>query len=167
MKSFIKRYPYLLAIILSLIVLICIAVIIQVFRETNYIAAWIFNFVNDWATSLSATAAVIIIFVAWITFQENRRNEALSRIRNWAKEAVNTLSRIDDGEDLGTQITVVLFEGYAIVREGRWWPELQVEIIKAVQSLETITQTKKGKTSQVFTQAIVNFVTVLESASKL
>jgi len=165
------RYPLLSAMIIVLVILVVIAIVVQIFRQTNFFAAWIFNFVNDWATLLSATAAVIIIFMAWITIQENRRSEALNRIRTWGKEAIHVLS-LNNEHDVETQTSVILFEGYAMVREGRWWPKLQVEIIKVVQSLEAISsvsnsKTKSSQLTNLISQAIVNSVTMLESASKL
>ena len=91
MKTQSRRYPLLTTIVTILVILVAIAILIQIFRQTNFVAAWIFNFVNDWATSLSAMAGVFIIFMAWITIQESRRNEALKRIRAWAKETIRLL----------------------------------------------------------------------------
>ena len=131
---------------------------------------------NDWATPLSAMAAVFIIFMAWITIQESRRNESRKSIRAWAKEAIRVLS-LDNEQDVETQTSVILFEGYAIVREGRWWPQLQVEIIKAIKSLEAVSFEAVSNVSNnkviskelthLISQALVTFVTLLESTSKL
>ncbi len=169
-----RRYPLLPTAAIVLIILVVIAIVVQIFRQTNFVAAWIFNFVNGWAAALSASAAVILVVIYLATIQENRRNGALNRIRAWAKEAIRTLS-LDNGQDvtgIGTQVSVSSFEGSAMVREARWWPDLQVKVIKAVNSLEALSNAsnRKAKSTELtnlMAQAIVTFVAVLESASGL
>ena len=101
-------------ILVSLIVLLS-ALLIQITKDTNAFARWLFDFISDWAVPLSAGAAVVIAALALRAFQENRRATARLEIRAWAKEAL---------ENLATQ------EGHEIPMQER------AELEKVLQSIE-------------------------------
>lgn len=100
MKNLLGRYW--LSILITVVIILCFAVLVQIFKETNYIANWLFNFLSDWALVLSASATLLLAAAAFGTIresrvgrleerQEERRKEALERIRGWAEETI-TLS---------------------------------------------------------------------------
>ena len=71
---------------------------LQYFRETNSLAEWVFEFLNDWAVILSATAGLLVVFSALLAIRENRRSEARRKIRQWAEEILLNLNKKDTEE---------------------------------------------------------------------
>lgn len=105
MRSTIYKYwaLYLVGIIVQVIVVI--TVLIQTFRFTNSLAQALFNiisgwkvalntfsFIADWAAAFSAFAVCLILIALFADFRKYRRNRALNRLHNWAKNAVLTLA---------------------------------------------------------------------------
>jgi hypothetical protein len=77
--------------ILPIIILLVLAVIVQVFKEENIIAAWIFGFISDWSVIISAVFTLVLALAAFISIKEirkdrrrNRNMILMGRIRNWA-----------------------------------------------------------------------------------
>lgn len=95
MKSWFRRYWW--GVLVGTIVL-CFAILVEIFRLQGYwLAERIFGFLSGWAIVLSATVALLLVIVAFMTLRENRRSIALNRIRSWATESVRliTLSNIN------------------------------------------------------------------------
>lgn len=71
------------------VIVIGLAVVVQIFKESCWLATWLFSFLNDWAIIIGATATVILATAAFATvfiaIRENRRTSALDRIRSWAE----------------------------------------------------------------------------------
>ncbi len=63
----------------------------QLFKETNWLAIWLFKFVDDWAAPLSVPPAILLIICVFMTIRETRRKRVLDRIRTWASNAIMLL----------------------------------------------------------------------------
>ncbi len=100
MRTIIGKYWWLIP--LGVTIIIILAVLVQLFKETNTLAGWIFNFLQDWATILSASITFMLLVAAFYAFRENRRNQALNRIRNWAEE-ITVILLTSDSEDRKTR----------------------------------------------------------------
>ena len=85
--------------------IVAVTVLVQILRFTNgpaqwffsYISKWTvasstFNFVIDWAGSLSAAAAISVVFATFMEVREIRRKRALARVHKWAREAAAKLT---------------------------------------------------------------------------
>jgi hypothetical protein len=77
--------------ILPIIILLVLAVIVQISKEENIIAAWIFGFISDWSVITSAVFTLVLALAAFISIKEirkdrrrNRNMILMGRIRNWA-----------------------------------------------------------------------------------
>ena len=88
-----KYWPLFLAgvVVILVSVIAAIAVQLQLFKETNWLAIWLFKFVDDWAAPLSASAAILLIIAVFMTIRETRRRRVLDRIRTWASNAITLL----------------------------------------------------------------------------
>jgi hypothetical protein len=81
--------------IFTIIILLVLAVIVQIFKEENVIAAWIFGFISDWSVITSAVFTLVLALAAFISIKEirkdrrrNRNMILMGRIRNWALSLV-------------------------------------------------------------------------------
>jgi len=77
--------------ILTITILLVFAIVVQVFKESNAVAAWIFDFTTDWSVTASATFTLVLAFAAFMSIREIRKDRRRSRnlilmgrIRNWA-----------------------------------------------------------------------------------
>jgi len=69
-KWFPKHWlPTLIALVITVI---CFAALVQIFKETNCIANWLFNFLNDWALVLSASVTLLLATAAFWAIRESR-----------------------------------------------------------------------------------------------
>ena len=92
-------------------VIVIITVLIKAFGYTNGLARWLFDIINnwtvslymfrfiaDWAAALSAFAVCLVFMALLADFRKYRRNHALGRLHNWAKNAVLTLAEYRQGD---------------------------------------------------------------------
>jgi hypothetical protein len=77
--------------IVTIIILLVLAVVVQVFKDENVIAGWIFGFISDWSVIISAVFTLALALAAFISIKEirkdrrrNRNAILMGRIRNWA-----------------------------------------------------------------------------------
>ena len=105
MKSIFGKYLFLCFIGIIIEVIVLIVVLIQTFRLTNDLAVSIFDFINNqaiildvfnfivnWAVTLSFIAVGLILVAFFINFKKYRRNRALNRVHDWAKNAILLLA---------------------------------------------------------------------------
>lgn len=81
-----KRHQILFFSVIA-IILLSLAIIIQLFKDNSDLAKWVFDFVNDWAPTLSATAVITLIITFLWNLRENRRERARRAIYDWVKDA--------------------------------------------------------------------------------
>lgn len=81
------------------IIILSLAIIIQLFKDCNEVAEWLFTFVNEWAPALSATIAVTLIVTFLWNLRENRREKARRVIYDWAKDAMKVTVSSKDKYD--------------------------------------------------------------------
>lgn len=88
-----KYWPLYLASVVIILVWVIAAIVVQLqlFKETNWLATWLFKFVYDWAAPLSTSAAILLIIAVFMTIRETRRRRVLDRIRTWASNAITLL----------------------------------------------------------------------------
>ena len=89
-----KYWPLYLASVVVILVSVIAAIVVQLqlFKETNWLAIWLFKFVDDWAAPLSTSAAILLIITVFMTIRETRRRRVLDRIGTWASDAIKLLT---------------------------------------------------------------------------
>ncbi|MFO7773355.1 MAG: hypothetical protein R6V59_05400 [Dehalococcoidia bacterium] len=77
--------------IFTIFMLLVLAIVVQVFKEKNDVAAWIFSFISDWSVITSAVFTLVLALAAFLSIKEirkdrrrNRNMILMGRIRNWA-----------------------------------------------------------------------------------
>ncbi len=81
----------LITLIVTVIVLITAAVVIDLTKGHSAFSTWVFNFVTNWSGVLSAVAALIMAIAAFTAIRGNRRTRASENVRNWAKNTLDIL----------------------------------------------------------------------------
>lgn len=172
-----KYWPLYLAVIITILVS---TVLVQIFKSTNFVAAWLFNFVNDWAAALSATAAVLLIITAFMAIRENRRTRSLDKIRSWAEDAITLLYLPSTEEiplvkwsELEKKLKTILARSVSpLAISESFGGDLEKKVKKASAKLTGLVKTVDH--ADKFTAAIPSveellkdLVEVLDSASKL
>jgi len=105
MKSPLGKYWALHLAGTSVLGCVVVTVLVQISKFTygpaqwffSYISKWTvasstFNFIIDWAESLSAAAVILVVFAAFMEVREIRRKQALARVHKWAREAAAKLT---------------------------------------------------------------------------
>ena len=85
-----------ITLILVILIVLLSTVLVQITKDTNAFALWVFIFVGDWAVPLSAAAAVAIAAMALRTFRENRIATARLEVRGWARESLESLTVVSE-----------------------------------------------------------------------
>lgn len=101
MRNWFRKYrPPLLIGSIVLLGVLSFAVLVQSFKSTNCLAAWIFNFMNDWAIILYASVTFLLAIAAFWGIREGlrerveeRHREALERMRNWSEQVFEVVTR--------------------------------------------------------------------------
>ena len=114
-----KYWPLYLASIVIILasVIAAIAVQLQLFTENDWLAIWLFKFVDDWAVPLSASAAILLIIAVFMTIRDTRRKRNLTRIRTWASNAI-TLLRAPSTEESPAMKVAELKARFQTIRAG-------------------------------------------------
>ena len=94
------RVPVILGIV---VVALCFAVLMQVFREVywfndsnaEFIAETIYQFLEDWAVIYIAFIVGATVIVGVMTFTANRRTQTLNDIADWIVDMIRALTIID------------------------------------------------------------------------
>ncbi len=105
LRSLFGRYWALYLASVAVIGSVAVTVLVQIFRFANgpaqwffnYISKWTvasgaFNFIIDWAETLSMAAAISVVIAVLMEVREIRRKRALIRIHNWARDAIIKLT---------------------------------------------------------------------------
>jgi len=114
------------------IAILSLAVTIQFFRDSNPLAEWIFNFFNDWAPALSASAAIILIVTFLWNLRESRREKARSAIYDWVKYSIMILTsskNTRDFDDIFRRGGTLLFDADIL---GKKFKDKLIEAINAI-----------------------------------
>ncbi len=88
MKDLFAKYWFIISIVL---IVLLFPVLVQIFKGTNDIAKWLFNFIDDWSTSLSAAGTFLVAAVAIYSILKTRRQRVSDNIRIWARDALRML----------------------------------------------------------------------------
>jgi hypothetical protein len=125
MRSVFGKYLALCFTGIILEAIILIVVLIQTFRFNSIshslfriIMSWkislgIFSFIVDWAEILSVLAVCLVLIAFFANFRKYRKSRALSRLHEWAKNAVLTLA---DYRQEDTSLGDPPLEGYEEIR---------------------------------------------------
>ena len=100
MRNLFGKYWPVIPICIALI--LCAAVLVQIFKLSNWVANWLFNFVNDWAIILSASITLLLAVAALWAISETRRirsedrklevkRHALLMVRKWVQKCQELL----------------------------------------------------------------------------
>jgi hypothetical protein len=164
MKSVFGRYLYLCYIGIALEAFTLIIVLIDTFKYTNGIAESafntisgskivlnIFNFIVDWAIVFSLVSVLFILIALFLNYKKYRRNRALAKIHDWAKNSILLLadyrqrdSSLQDSPEARHEGIKVLTEalnthGRTTLADGQIvGGELNTKIIKAMDTLSAI-----------------------------
>jgi hypothetical protein len=120
-----------------------IVVQLQLLERNNWLAIWLFKFVNDWAAPLSASAAILLIIAVFMTIRETRRRRALYKIQSWANNAIMLLKAPSTEEspalklaELNTKFQIIKDESAQVLAESKQISrELNDRVEKAVSSI--------------------------------
>lgn len=77
MKGLFGKYWHVI-LISVIILLLAFTVLVQNTKDTNDLAKWTFDFLDDWATVLSAAVTLMLAIAAFWAIAENRRIQAES-----------------------------------------------------------------------------------------
>ncbi len=146
MNTFLRKYWPLIAI--GLIVL-SFAILVQVFKATNVVAGWIFNFLDDWSTSLSAAGTFLVASVAIYSILKARRERSSDNIRIWARDALRMLVFTDTTQSppenleqevnrLKTGIKSIFSETNSIINDANKCGEVCLQ--KVLKTIHNLTQ---------------------------
>jgi len=177
-----KYWPLYLASVVVILVSVIAAIVVQLqlFKETNWLAAWLFKFVNDWAVPLSASATILLVIAIFMTIRETRRRRVLERIRTWASNAI-TLMKAPSTEESPALKVAELNAKFQAIKAGsaqilvdskQISRELNDRVEKAVSSILEISDAfSKGDTTFDIKSKTLTFLKelsdVIDCASKL
>ena len=156
MKALLGKYWALYLASVAVLSCVVITVLVQIFKFTNgpaqwffsYISKWTvasstFNFIIDWAESLSAAAAISVVFTALMEVREIRRKRALARVHKWARDAaakltsssreISVAKRMADWE---RRMMIIRLESASALADARAFGNgLESKVDKAVKTL--------------------------------
>ena len=156
MKSLLGKYWPLYLAGVAVLGSVAVTVLVQIYKFTNgpaqwffsYISKWTvasstFNFIIDWAGSLSAAAAISVVFAALMEVREIRRKQALARVHKWARDAaakltspsreISVANRLADWKR--RMILIRIESGSALADAGASGNGLESKVDKAVKTL--------------------------------
>lgn len=61
------------------VIIVCFAILVHVFKDTNCLATWLFNFFSTWAIVLGAIATLGLVLGAFLAIMDNRHSRILDR----------------------------------------------------------------------------------------
>jgi len=135
---------------------VAVTVLVHIFRFANGPAQWFFNFISkwtvasgvfnfiiDWAETLSIAAAILVVIAALMEVREIRRKRALIRIQNWAKDAIIKLTGASRKRsvakklaDWKQQMVIIRIESDSALTDARAFGGcLESKVNKAIASL--------------------------------
>lgn len=156
LRSLFGRYWALYLASVAVISSVAITVLVHIFRFTNGLAQWLFNYISkwtiasgafdfiiDWAATLSIVAAISVVIAALMEVREIRRKRTLVRIQNWAKDAIIKLTSASREisvakrlADWKQQMMIIRIEGGSTLADARAFGNcLESKVNKAVASL--------------------------------
>jgi hypothetical protein len=85
-----KEHWYVKYLIWSIVSIVCFAILIQIFKEVGFLPAQkIFDFLNQWAMVLSASATLLLAFTAFWAIMDNRHGRIVDRRERLLKEVID------------------------------------------------------------------------------
>lgn len=156
LRSLFGKYWTLYLAGVTVIVIVAATVLVQIFRSTNSPAQWFFTFISkwtvtsgaydfvvEWAEALSITAAISVAVATIMRIREIRRERALVRIHNWARDAVVKLTRPSNGKSVTKKVAdwkqrmriIRAKSGGALTDARAFGNGLEPKINKAVKTL--------------------------------
>jgi hypothetical protein len=156
MKSLPGKYLALHLVGITVVGCVVVTVLVQNYKFTNGTAQWFFsyiskwtvassafNFIVDWAESLSAAAVISVVIAALMEVREIRRKRALARVYKWARDATANLSsssreilvakRLDDWK---RRMSLIKIESGSILLDAKASGNgLESKVDKAVKTL--------------------------------
>lgn len=122
--GYFKGYWFIKFITILIVLVLILAVLVQIFKSTNWFAMWFFTFLSEWAMVLSTSVMLMLAGAAIWAIMDNRyarivdRNELLlNEIIKWAEDVrkCESLSQLPmlpilDFKTAGQQLADVLVE---------------------------------------------------------
>ena len=191
LRSLFGRYWALYLASVVVIGSVAVTVLVQIFRFANgpaqwffnYISKWTvassaFNFIIDWAETLSIAAAISVVIAVLMEIRETRRKRALIRIHNWARDAIVKLTS-DSREisvakrlaDWKQQMMIIRIESGSVLADARAFGDcLESKVNKAVTSLLEFDDYLNGSTERTDAKTALEttvsaFIEVINQAS--
>ena len=106
--KFFNRHRLLLTAIGIVILVIGATIVIQIFKEINIIANWLFMYLADWSIILYTFVTFLLVAVAFREIIESRRSRILNEIRIWANESYTALLDTDNLRSTGSAADKVM-----------------------------------------------------------
>ena len=156
MKLLLGKYWALYLASVTVIGCVVITGLVQIYKLTNGTAQWFFsyiskwtvasstfNFMIDWAESLSAAAAISVVFAALIEVREIRRKRAWARVHKWARDSAAKLtspsreiSAANRLADWKRRMILIRIESSSVLADARASGNgVESKVDKAVQTL--------------------------------
>jgi len=157
----------------AIVIILALAVVVQYTKDTNDIAEWIFNFLKEWAVILSASIAVVLVIATLMAVRENRRTQALDRIRVWAENVLQILVGPGKGTEKDKKFQALWVGSYSISADARFiGGNLKVRTGEAITKLNKFHKLMEDKDSSAINKEFLESLTaslfaVIESASGL
>lgn len=167
------------------VTILIVTILISVTRS-NYISQWILDYFKDWSVALSAGAAVVLLYIIYMSVlqdrsmrRENReldfKRRQLDGIVNWAKEVrkelfMPRLAELADFDLKAGLQNCALENEWAIMAAEVFGEEFQRIVEKAAKDLWAYVDAlgKRSETTVDYRKALnQSFNKVLESAFKL
>ena len=177
---------WVLILVNSVVILISLTSVIAVqfqllFKETNWLAVWLYKFANDWvaplAVPLSTSATILIIISALMIIRDirgTRRRRESDRIRSWANDAIELLvtpitdeSPVLQVEEVKTKFQDIKAGGLdALIESEKISRELYDRVWKALSSILKYSDAfSKGDTTFDFKGEINTLLEKLEDVT--
>ena len=97
--AFLRRFW--LPITIGAVIILGFAIWVQFFKETNCFAKWVFVFLSQWATVLSATVTLLLAFAAFWVISETRHfryldeeTNTIADLNKWATDTFKHLAML-------------------------------------------------------------------------
>ena len=187
LRSLFGRYWALYLASVAVIGSVAITVLVHISRFTNGLAQWLFNYISkwtiasgafdfiiDWAATLSIVAAISVVIATLKEVREIRRKRTLVRIQNWAKDAIIKLTSASREisvakrlADWKQQMMIIRIEGGSTLADARAFGNcLESKVNKAVTSLLEFEDYLNGPTERTDAKtALKTFTEVINQAS--
>jgi len=87
-----------LPITIFVVIILGLAILIQIYKETNCFAGWVFNFLQQWAIVLGAAVTFLLALAAFWSISDTRHfqyvesiTKSLDEVRSWAMDTKRAL----------------------------------------------------------------------------